>query len=77
MSGEPSGPACSDGSALETQSWPTFALTCTFNPELVESDQPLDPDELFVFDPVRNTEGLESHWIAAKRGGYISLEDAR
>lgn len=75
MTREPSAPTCTDGSTPEE--WPTFALTCTFNPELVDCDRTLDPDELFVFDPVRNIEGLESHWISAKRGGYVPLEDAR
>lgn len=68
-------------SAAETDSatrdWPTYTLTCTFNPATANTDRPLEPDEVYVFDPTRTEDDGDTKWIAAKRGSYLSLEETR
>lgn len=62
-------------SVSATREWPTFALSYTFNPDdLVDRGEP-DPDELVVYDTGETRIGTA--WITAKRGSYVSIEDAR
>jgi hypothetical protein len=56
-------------------SWPTFALRCTFNPAGVGLRAAFDPDEVVVFDATRGRP--DRRWIAAKRGSYVAIEETR
>lgn len=64
------------GEKRSTTEWPVFDLSYTFNPNECAHARSLDPDEVLLFDPNR-TDTLETHWIAAKRGAYVSVEDVR
>lgn len=56
--------------------WPTFELTCTYNPNCLAGHLELAPDEVVVFDPAEGG-GVADRWIAADRDAHEPLEDCR
>lgn len=62
-------------SVSATEEWPTFALSYTFNPERLAGRDRIAPDELVVFDSAEPC--IETAWITAERGSYVSIEDTR
>ena len=57
---------------MVTDEWPRFTVKYTFGSQIPGIDGHFDPDEVVLFDPTRKG---DSHWISAKKGSYVPLEE--
>lgn len=63
-------------SSQESQDWPTYELTYTFNPDAIGCEAAFEPDEVVIHDPASSGPG-NGRWISAKRNAYLPVEELR
>lgn len=54
--------------------WPHFTVKYAFGCQVPGIDEVFDADEVVLFDPTMKG---DSHWISAKKGSYVPLEETR
>lgn len=57
-----------------TDDWPRYTFKYAFGCQVPGIDALFDADEVVLFDPTRTG---SSHWISAKKGSYVPLEETR
>ena len=58
--------------AVVTDEWHRFTVKYTFGSQVPGIDGQFEADEVVLFDPTRKG---ETHWISAKKGSYVPLEE--
>lgn len=54
--------------------WPRFTVKYAFGCQVPGIDAVFDADEVVLFDPTRKG---STHWVSAKKGSYVPLEETR
>lgn len=54
--------------------WPRFTMKYAFGCQVPGIDEVFNADEVVLFDPTMKG---GSHWLSAKKGSYVPLEETR